>query len=89
MKSVKNVREYLAGCIVQNVSFTEETFKKFIQLQNKLHDTICEKRNSATIATHDFNKLVRYEFVPIFTLFQILFWTISRLYISQVLEYIC
>lgn len=59
MNTVKCVREHLLGCIVNNVSFTEESYKKFIQLQNKLHDSICEKRNSATIATHDFNKLVR------------------------------
>lgn len=57
MDSVKTVREHFVACIVDNVSFTEETFKKFIQLQNKLHDTVCEKRNTATIATHDFNKL--------------------------------
>lgn len=60
--AVKNVREYLIGCIVNNINFTEESFKKFIQLQNKLHDSVCEKRNVATIATHDFNKLVRFFF---------------------------
>ncbi|XP_050503251.1 leucine-rich repeat-containing protein 47-like [Diabrotica virgifera virgifera] len=54
---VKTVREHFAACVVNNVSFTEESFKKFIQLQNKLHDSVCEKRNVATIATHDFNKL--------------------------------
>lgn len=58
MNAVKNVREHFAACIVHNVIFTEESFKKFIQLQNKLHDTVCDKRNSATIATHDFNKIV-------------------------------
>jgi hypothetical protein len=26
-------------------------------LQTKLHDTICEKRNAATIATHDLDSL--------------------------------
>ncbi|CAG9861061.1 unnamed protein product [Phyllotreta striolata] len=57
MNAVKNVREHFIACIVNDVCFTEETFKKFIQLQNKLHDTVCEKRNTATIATHDFNKL--------------------------------
>ncbi|KAF3430535.1 hypothetical protein E2986_03961 [Frieseomelitta varia] len=52
-KYVKNIRPYIAACIVRNMSFTEDTFKKFIQLQTKLHDGICEKRNAATIATHD------------------------------------
>jgi phenylalanyl-tRNA synthetase beta subunit len=56
-ESVKSVREFLVACLVSNVTFTEETFKKFIQIQNKLHETVCSKRNLATIATHDFNKL--------------------------------
>lgn len=60
MNAVKTVREHFLGCIVNNVSFTDDTFKRFIQLQNKLHDTVCDKRIAATIATHDFNKLVRY-----------------------------
>lgn len=53
MEDVKSIRPYIAACIVKNLSFTEESFKKFIQLQTRLHDGICEKRNAATIATHD------------------------------------
>ncbi|XP_012526657.1 leucine-rich repeat-containing protein 47 [Monomorium pharaonis] len=56
--NVKSVRPYIAACIVKNMSFTEESFKKFIQLQTRLHDGICEKRNAATIATHDLKLLV-------------------------------
>lgn len=52
---IKTVRPFISACVVENLSFTDETFKKFIQLQTKLHDGICEKRNIATIATHDFN----------------------------------
>ncbi|KAK4878789.1 hypothetical protein RN001_011295 [Aquatica leii] len=55
--NVKKVRPYLIACLVLNIQFSEETFKKFIQLQTKLHDTVCEKRNAATIATHDAGKL--------------------------------
>ncbi|XP_078052331.1 leucine-rich repeat-containing protein 47 [Augochlora pura] len=54
-KDVANVRPFIAACIIKNMKFTDESFKKFIQLQTKLHDGICEKRNAATIATHDFN----------------------------------
>ncbi|XP_043265165.1 leucine-rich repeat-containing protein 47-like [Colletes gigas] len=53
-KHVKNIRPFIASCIVKNMKFTDDSFKKFIQLQTKLHDGICEKRNAATIATHDF-----------------------------------
>ncbi|XP_017890926.1 leucine-rich repeat-containing protein 47-like [Ceratina calcarata] len=52
-KHVKNIRPYIAACIVRNMKFTEDSFKKFIQFQTRLHDGICEKRNAATIATHD------------------------------------
>ncbi|EFN84175.1 Leucine-rich repeat-containing protein 47 [Harpegnathos saltator] len=51
---VKTVRPYIVACIVKNINFTDASFKKFIQLQTKLHDGICDKRNAATIATHDF-----------------------------------
>ena len=61
--SVKSVRPHLIACLVLNLSFTDETFKKFIQLQTKLHDTICEKRNVATIATHDATKLLGSDLV--------------------------
>ncbi|XP_076643623.1 leucine-rich repeat-containing protein 47 [Halictus rubicundus] len=54
-KEVKSVRPYIAACIIKNMKFTDDSFKKFIQLQTKLHEGICEKRNAATIATHDFN----------------------------------
>lgn len=51
------VRPYILCCIVNDLSFTEASFKKFIQMQTKLHDTVCEKRNVATIATHDLKKI--------------------------------
>lgn len=62
-KHVQNIRPYIAACIVKNLTFTEESFKKFIQLQTKLHDGICEKRSKATIATHDLKLIVpgRYQ----------------------------
>lgn len=49
----QTVRPYMMACIVKNVVLTVDSMKKFIQLQTKLHDTICDKRNAATIATHD------------------------------------
>ncbi|KAL3270608.1 hypothetical protein HHI36_021142 [Cryptolaemus montrouzieri] len=56
-KNVENVRKHIACCVVKDVTFDDTTFKKFIQLQNKLHETLCDRRNAATIATHDFKKL--------------------------------
>lgn len=60
-EDVKNVRPYIAACLIKTVKFTEEKFKKFIQMQCRLHDGICDKRLSATIATHDANKLVCWQ----------------------------
>ncbi|XP_033217797.1 leucine-rich repeat-containing protein 47-like [Belonocnema kinseyi] len=57
-EQVKAVRPHIIACIVRNMTFTEESFKKFIQLQTKLHEGICEKRQVATLATHDLNLLV-------------------------------
>ncbi|KAI8441816.1 hypothetical protein MSG28_005502 [Choristoneura fumiferana] len=51
------VRPYILCCIVNDLNFTEASFKKFIQMQTKLHDTVCDKRNTATIATHDLKKI--------------------------------
>lgn len=58
MDDVKNIRPHIITCIISGLRFTEETFRKFIQLQSKLHDSVCEKRNAATIATHDLNRMV-------------------------------
>ncbi|KAH9645235.1 hypothetical protein HF086_018280 [Spodoptera exigua] len=54
---VAGVRPYILCCIVNDLNFDETSFKKFIQMQTKLHDTICDKRNVATIATHDLEKI--------------------------------
>ncbi|XP_011498436.1 PREDICTED: leucine-rich repeat-containing protein 47-like [Ceratosolen solmsi marchali] len=58
MEDVKKVRPFILGCVVKNLTFTEQSFKKFIQLQTRLHENICEKRNAATLATHDFDSLL-------------------------------
>lgn len=54
---VKTVRAHILGCIVSGFEFTDVSFKKFIQLQTRLHSDICLKRQAATIATHDLKKL--------------------------------
>ncbi|CAK1552376.1 unnamed protein product [Leptosia nina] len=54
---VWNIRPYILCCIIDNIRFNEASFKKFIQMQTKLHDTVCDKRNVATIATHDMMKI--------------------------------
>lgn len=54
---VKDIRSYILCCIVDNVNLSGDRFRKFLQLQTKLHDTVCGKREKSTIATHDLKKL--------------------------------
>lgn len=53
--AVADVRPYIVCCIVRDLDLSSNvnTFKKFITMQTKLHDGVCAKRQSATIATHD------------------------------------
>ncbi|KAG1662880.1 Leucine-rich repeat-containing protein 47 [Nymphon striatum] len=56
--NVSSVRPYIVCCIVRSIDLlSQKVFKNFISLQTKLHDSICEKRNIATIATHDLSKI--------------------------------
>lgn len=54
---VKEVRQYILCCVVRDCDLVESNFKRFLQMQSKLHDTVCMKREQSTIATHDLNKI--------------------------------
>lgn len=56
---VKEIRPYILCCIVKNVDLRDGKFRKFLQLQTKLHEneSVCGKREKSTIATHDLSKL--------------------------------
>uniref|UniRef100_A0A182T817 B3/B4 tRNA-binding domain-containing protein n=1 Tax=Anopheles maculatus TaxID=74869 RepID=A0A182T817_9DIPT len=58
-------RPHILLCIVRNFPLTN--MKKFLQLQNALHDNECGRRELATIATHDLAKIkgsIRYHAAP-------------------------
>ncbi|XP_052888117.1 leucine-rich repeat-containing protein 47-like [Anopheles moucheti] len=58
-------RPNIVLCIVRNFPMTN--MKKFLQLQNALHDNECGRREIATIATHDLAKVkgsIRYHAAP-------------------------
>lgn len=57
MDSVKDVRPFILCCSVRNLNLQDANFKKFLQIQTKLHETVCEKREKSTIATHDLDKV--------------------------------
>uniref|UniRef100_A0A182MXZ5 B3/B4 tRNA-binding domain-containing protein n=1 Tax=Anopheles dirus TaxID=7168 RepID=A0A182MXZ5_9DIPT len=57
----RNTRPHIVLCVVRGFPVTN--MRKFLQLQNALHDNECGRRELATIATHDLAKVkgaVRY-----------------------------
>ncbi|XP_028848341.1 leucine-rich repeat-containing protein 47 [Denticeps clupeoides] len=55
---VKDVRPYIVCCIVRGMSLRPgNALKRFLMAQTKLHDEMCAKRTTATIATHDVHLL--------------------------------
>ncbi|XP_034446422.1 leucine-rich repeat-containing protein 47 [Hippoglossus hippoglossus] len=54
MAEVKDVRPYLVCCVVRGMNLKAgNSLKRFLVAQTKLHDDLCGKRTTATIATHD------------------------------------
>jgi phenylalanyl-tRNA synthetase beta chain len=41
------------AAILRNVTFDQDNYKSFIDLQDKLHQNICRKRSLFAIGTHD------------------------------------
>lgn len=51
---VKDVRPYFVCCVVRGMNLKSgNALKRFLVAQTKLHDDLCGKRTTATIATHD------------------------------------
>ncbi|KAF8484915.1 phenylalanyl-tRNA synthetase subunit beta [Russula ochroleuca] len=61
------VRPYFGSAILRNVKFTQRSYESFIDLQEKLHQNICRKRQFVAIGTHDLDVITRpfrYEAKP-------------------------
>ncbi|KAG5282728.1 hypothetical protein AALO_G00059220 [Alosa alosa] len=55
---VKDVRPYIVCCIVRGMNLhSGNSLKRFLVAQTKLHDDLCARRTTATIATHDLKLL--------------------------------
>ncbi|KAJ3585945.1 hypothetical protein NHX12_012352 [Muraenolepis orangiensis] len=58
MANVKEVRPYLVCCVVKGMNLKPgNALKRFLMAQTKLHDELCVRRTTATIATHDLQLL--------------------------------
>ncbi|MCK4669713.1 MAG: phenylalanine--tRNA ligase subunit beta [Nanoarchaeota archaeon] len=51
-KSVKNIRPYTVCAIVKNLKFDDEKIREIIQIQEKLHVTLCRKRKKGAIGIY-------------------------------------
>ncbi|KAK9762698.1 phenylalanine--tRNA ligase subunit beta [Basidiobolus ranarum] len=47
------IRPYVVGAVLRDITFTEDNYNNFIDLQDKLHNNICRKRTLVAIGTHD------------------------------------
>lgn len=68
-EAVREVRGHILCCVVRQVRLAENNgFKRFLQIQSRLHDSVCDRREKSTIATHDLAKIkggfVRYTAKP-------------------------
>ncbi|ORZ03800.1 beta subunit of phenylalanyl-tRNA synthetase [Syncephalastrum racemosum] len=61
------IRPAIVGAILRNITFNQDRYNSFIDLQDKLHNNICRKRTLAAIGTHDLDTVqgpFTYEALP-------------------------
>ncbi|XP_047449361.1 phenylalanine--tRNA ligase beta subunit [Mugil cephalus] len=56
-KETAAVRPHAVSAVLRNITFTQESYDSFIELQEKLHQNICRKRSLVAIGTHDLDTL--------------------------------
>lgn len=67
MMILQLVRPYCVAAVLRGVTFTPESYKSFIDLQDKLHQNLCRHRRLVAIGTHDLDTLkppFRYRGLP-------------------------
>ena len=64
---VAEVRPYVVGCVLRDIKFDIKSYNSFIDLQDKLHQNICRRRQFASMGTHNLDKIqgpVIYQALP-------------------------
>lgn len=51
------IRPYAVAAILRNMTFNQDNYNSFIDLQDKLHQNICRKRSLVAIGTHDYDTI--------------------------------
>ncbi|KAJ3235549.1 hypothetical protein HDU81_000342 [Chytriomyces hyalinus] len=61
------IRKFVVAAVLRNISFTQDNYNSFIDLQDKLHANICRRRTLVAIGTHDLDTIegpFSYEALP-------------------------
>src|SRR5690349_12140222 len=61
------IRPFVVGAILRDISFDPESYRSFIDFQDKLHSSVGRKRTLVAIGTHDYDTLhgpFTYEALP-------------------------
>lgn len=61
------VRPFIVAAVLRDVTFDQRRYQSFIDLQDKLHTTLCRQRSLVAIGTHDLDTLqgpFTYEALP-------------------------
>ncbi|KAF7651247.1 hypothetical protein LDENG_00113550 [Lucifuga dentata] len=56
-KETAAVRPHAVAAVLRDITFTQECYDSFIELQEKLHQNICRKRSLVAIGTHDLDTI--------------------------------
>jgi phenylalanyl-tRNA synthetase beta chain len=51
------IRPYVVCAILRDITFTQERYDSFIELQDQLHRNLCRQRTLVAIGTHDYDTL--------------------------------
>uniref|UniRef100_W5K6P6 Phenylalanine--tRNA ligase beta subunit n=1 Tax=Astyanax mexicanus TaxID=7994 RepID=W5K6P6_ASTMX len=51
------VRPHAVAAVLRNITFTQNRYESFIELQEKLHQNVCRKRTLVAIGTHDLDTI--------------------------------
>lgn len=57
LPNTAKIRPFAVAAILRNISFNQQSYASFIDLQDKLHQNICRKRSLVAIGTHDLDTI--------------------------------
>lgn len=56
-KDVEKVRPFAVAAVLRNITFTQDSYNSFIDLQDKLHHNLGRKRTLVSMGTHDLDTI--------------------------------